>query len=363
MLKKSLIIFSGLLIILAIGVVYKVHSNLEEMEMDTRNIIIHRDDDEDIKQRDKERETKVEDTVTQTEKEPEDFYTLMIGLDYRENFFSLNTDSIIIAHVIPQNKSMKLISLPRDLKIVNLREQVAKVNSVFNDGYQHALQEGRKDPSVLSGRKVSMGSISIPEEYMTSGSVVLRETIEKYLDINIEYTFLVNFQTVISLVDEIGGIEINVDRSMQYDDPTDGTHIHLEKGIQVLDGQDALNFARFREDNRGPGFFSNDFERGDRQKQVITKLADDLSSWSNVTRIFNLLDIVSANFKTDMSKTKMISLINEFHGHLDRESIISIPFTGYWKSPYVDISEEKLDKLISDFTSIEAPVDTAVVQE
>lgn len=322
--------------------------------MDTTNVILHEEDNKDIKEREASR-LEIEKVDIKKEEKPEDFYMLLIGLDYRENIFSLNTDSIIISHIIPQNQTMKLISLPRDLRVENLREQLAKVNSVFADGYQHALQEGRKDPSLLSGKRARIGSLNVAEEFISSGSVVLRETVEKFLDIDIDYTFLVNFQTVTSLVDEIGGIEINVDRSMQYDDPTDNTHINLEKGVQKLNGEDALNFSRFREDNRGPSFYSDDFERGMRQQQVIMALASELSSWSNITRIFNLLDIISTNFKTDMGSNRMASLVRTFHGNLNSESIVSIPFDGYWESPYVKISEEKLTILKNDFTSIEMP--------
>jgi LCP family protein required for cell wall assembly len=340
-------------VILAITITYKINSSLKDLDMDTTNVILHEEDDKDIKEREASRlEVK---NVDVKEEKPEDFYMLLVGLDYRENIFSLNTDSIIVSHIIPQNQTMKLISLPRDLRVENLREQLAKVNSVFADGYQHALAEGRKDPSLLSGKRAKIGTLNVPEEYISSGSVVLRETVEKFMDIDIDYTFLVNFQTVTSLVDEIGGIEIDVDRSMEYDDPTDNTHIHLEKGLQKLNGEDALNFSRFREDNRGPDFFSNDFERGIRQQQVIMALASELSSWSNVTRIFNLLDIISSNFKTDMGTNRMGSLVRTFHGHLNSDSIISIPFEGYWESPYVKISEENLEKLKNNFTSIEMP--------
>lgn len=349
LLKKTLMITTALILTLAIGISYKLNSSIQDIGLDTTNIIIHELENKDIQTREASR---IENAPEVVEK-PENFYMFLIGLDYRKGVFSLNTDSLIVAHVIPQNNAIKLVSLPRDLRIENLRNQMAKINSVFNDGYQHARQEASKDPSLLSGKKVQIGTMNVPEEYMSSGTVVLRETVEKFLDIDIEYTFLVNFQTVTSLVDAIGGIEIYVDRDMEYDDPSDGTHIHLQKGLQVVSGEDALNFSRYREDNRGPEFFSNDFERGIRQQQVIMALANELSSWSNVTRIFNILDIISSNFKTDMGTNTIATLVRKFHGNLNSESIISIPFDGYWESPYVKMTAEKLEKLKANFTSIE----------
>lgn len=352
--NRTLIISLAIIVIIIIAVAIissKINSKLDDIEMDTTNLILHEDEIEEIKTREAERESGQEEQI----EKPEDFYMLMIGLDTREGIFTLNTDSIIVAHIIPQNKAMKLVSLPRDLEITNLREETVKINAIFADGYQHAVERGREDPSLLSGKRVKIGSYNVREEYITSGSVVLRETIEKFLDIDIEYTFLVNFDTVTSLVDAVGGIEIYVDRSMQYDDPTDNTHIHLEKGLQKLDGIDALNFARFREDNRGPEYFSSDFERGLRQQQVIIALVNELSSWTSVTKIFNLLDIITTNIKTDMSRSSMMTFIRQFHGNLNKESIVSIPFEGYWKYPYVRIDADKLEKLKQEFKSIELP--------
>lgn len=354
LLKISLAVIA-IILILATIFVFKIKSGIDNIGMDTSNPILHEDDLKDIEDREAAREAAKEDTSIEQPEKPEDFYMLLVGLDMREDIFTLNTDSIIVFHVIPQNNIMKLVSLPRDLRVINLRQQPAKLNSIFADGYQHAVNEARKDPSLLSGTRVTIGPYRIHEEYISSGSVVLRETIEKYLDIDIDHTFLVNFQTVTSLVDAVGGINIYVDRSMQYDDPTDNTHIHLDKGWQILNGEDALNFSRFREDNRGPDFFSSDFERGLRQQEVIMALASELSSWTNITQIFNLLDIISTNFKTDMSRSEMISLIRRFHGHINSDSIISIPFEGTWKSPYVYIDDDKLEQVKQAFKSIELP--------
>lgn len=349
MLKKIFIISATVLIVIAGVMTYKINNSIKDMGMNTDNIIIHEDDDEDIRTRNNLREQKIEETP----EKPENFYALIIGIDSRDRIFTLNTDSLIVAHIIPQNKSIKMVSLPRDTRVETLRNEAVKINSIFAQGYNYARAEGRRDPSLLSGKEVTIANITIPEEYITSGSVVLRETVEKFLDIDIEYTFLVNFDTVTSLVDAVGGIEVEVDRSMQYDDPSDGTHIHLERGLQVLDGKNALNFSRFREDNRGEKYFSNDFERGIRQQVVITSLVNELSSWSNITQIFNILDIISTNFKTDMGRDTMFSLVRQFHGSINSESIHSISFDGYWRSPFVWITEENHKKLIEEFTSID----------
>src|SRR5690606_14735761 len=126
------------------------------------------------------------------------------------------------------------------------------------------------------------GSLNIHEEYISSGIASLRGTLERFLSVPIDYTYLVNFETVVELVDAVGGVEIDVDRSMQYTAEFDGTSIHLEKGLQVLDGRNALNYSRHRLDDRGVNYESSDFDRGRRQQEVITALVKKITSWNNI---------------------------------------------------------------------------------
>lgn len=353
MLKKFLYGVTFLFLFAAAGIFYQIYANINDMKIDTKNTILPS------------KYPPLNQSSTSADKSkdeskpvpgPEDFYVLLVGIDYRDSRHTMNTDSMIVAHIIPQNQSLKLLSIPRDLKISDTSGDFIKINSIFAEGYHQAILETRENPSLLSGRKIVIGQMSVSEEYISSGIASLRGTLEKYFDIPIDYTFLINFETVVSLVNEVGGVEINVDRSMQYDAEFDDTHIHLDPGHQLLDGRNALNFARFREDNRGPDFYSNDFERGQRQQQVITALADKLTAWHNLTKVLKLLNIVTDNVKTDMSTAKMSSLIAGFYGHLNSDWIQSIPFNGYWKSPFVDISDEDLMATKQALTSTDEPV-------
>lgn len=353
MFRKIIWITLGTLLLGGIYFIFSADQKLDEMVIDTESAIIKKSPIE---------MSTPETSNIETEEEPENFYLLMIGLDQRGNDLMLNTDSLIVAHIIPQEHLVKLISIPRDQKVPDPEapNNYKKINAIFAEGYNHALKEAKKDPSLLSGRKVSIGKKRISEEYISSGMVALRETFEDFLDIPIENTFLVNFETVVGLVDEVGGIEINVDRSMQYTAEFDGTHIDLQRGLQILDGRNALNYARHRLDDRGVNFESSDFDRGRRQQEVITALVKKMSSWGNLTKTLDLLDIVTTNVKTDMSRGKMISLIKDFYGHLSSDTVISVPYPGYWKSPYVHIDEDDLRETIEQFTSIKRPIETLV---
>lgn len=285
-----------------------------------------------------------------TEPIPEDFYTLIVGMDTRPNSGTMNTDTLILMHVLPQTETIKMVSLPRDLRMESETYGVRKINSLFYEGYSETRRKTRERPELLSGKKTSIGGLKFPEEHIGGGLAHLRDEIEEWMDIDIRHVVLVDFESLISLVDAVGGIEIEVKRSMYYDDPTDGTHIRFEPGLQQMDGLQALNYARFRYDNRGPRYDSNDFERGERQQQIIMALADKLVSWKSIGRLINIVDIVSDSIKTDMTRTQMMSYIQKYYKTFDGDSIVSIPFNGYWESPYVKIKEEEFQNLKRQFT-------------
>lgn len=288
-----------------------------------------------------------------TEETRYDFYTLIVGLDLRGDEFTLNTDSILVAHVMPKRQKVKLLSLPRDLRVTDLEDQTVKINSVFADGYMQARAKSRLEPELLSGKTVRLGQFNIYEELLSSGMVVLRETVEGYLDIPIDYTFLVHFQTVTELVDAVGGIEIDVQRTMIWEDNADGTGIYFEPGVQHVNGQQALNYARYRKDSRGERYDSSDFDRNRRQQEVIAKLVDKIVSWNSLPKVLDVIDIVAKHVKTDMGQTAMINLTKDFYGDWSSGSVETIAFPGYWKNPYVYIEDEDLIQVKEALKSFE----------
>lgn len=352
MFKRIALTVAGVLVIVAALVVYVVDRKLDEMELDTDNVISD------------------EQTLPASsgplvagnhpagegpeEEEPEDFYVLLIGLDQRDNLFTLNTDALIVAHVIPQTYTVKLISVPRDQRVLlNEEGDSGKINAVFARGYQSAVRAARDNPDLLSGKKIKFGGVEVHEEYISSGVSLLRQTMEQHLGVPISYSFLVHFDSVIALVDKVGGIEVHVDRSMRYTAEFDGTSIHLEPGLQVLDGINALNYARHREDDRGPAYQSSDFDRGRRQQEVIAALVDKIASWGSLPKALGLLDIITSNVKTDMKRSTMVSLITDFYGNVSADSIVSIPYPGEWNYPYVEVIEPDFQMALEQFRSVE----------
>ena len=354
--RKHAVLFSALAVLLAAiaGAVYaamRVNDSLDRIGIDTSGAIIS----EENEQRFSDPEPVHPGGETSGPVRRTDLYMLLIGLDTREGLYTLNTDTLIAAHIIPDTRTVKLMSLPRDLRVETLDGRESKINAIFAEGYMHAVRESRERPELLSGEKISIGGWRVPVEHLSSGMVLLRENVEKLLNIPIDYTALVHFETLVKLVDAVGGIEVEVKRSMQYDDPTDGTHIHFEPGRQTLDGRQALNYARFRQDNRGPAFESSDLERTLRQQQIIAAIADKLASWRSVSRLFQILDIMAESFKTDMPKSDMISFIRKHYSDFSGDSIVSVPLGGTWQSPYIWVGEEEWAQALAAFTSPDPP--------
>jgi LCP family protein required for cell wall assembly len=348
--KKQIYILAaaGVAVILIAIIIAMINKELDDMTIDTDNAIMKTLPSDDESKLSIEQQS----ALIEPEVKSEDFYVLLIGLDLRKDLFLLNTDSLIVAHVIPQNHTVRLLSIPRDQHVIDPSGKHAKVNGIFAEGYNHAVQAGKENPSLLSGKRVNMSGMKIREEYLSSGVVTLRQTMESFLGVEIDYSFIVNFQSVVELIDAVDGLELYVDRDMIYTTINEGT-INLKKGLQVLDGKNALDFSRHRQDDRGESYWSSDFDRGRRQQEVITALIDKISNWGNITKAMNFLDIVTSNVKTDMKQSRMISLLTNFYGNISRDSIISIPYPGKWKTPYVELTDEDKATMLEQFTLVE----------
>jgi polyisoprenyl-teichoic acid--peptidoglycan teichoic acid transferase len=170
----------------------------------------------------------------------------------------------------------------------------------------------------------------------------VRNVMSKLFGIDIKYSAVINFQGFADVVDALGGVEVDVDMRMKYTDSADGTNIDLEEGVQVLSGDKALDFVRYRKSNNGKNM-SSDFERNARQSQVIGALTDKMKSFDGVTKIGSVIEAVGNNLTMDMPSKEIKNMMSTYLG-MSREDITFIPLEGTWRSPYVYLDEAKLDE-------------------
>lgn len=261
------------------------------------------------------------------------FAMVIIGLDSREETGSLNTDVLIVAVVEPDTKQVTMLSIPRDTAVAMPGYKgYEKVNAVYATGES-------------ARRKAERNNQPITE----TGSTLLKKTIEGLLGIPVKHYVTIDFKGFVQVIDELGGIEVDVERKLIYHDPTDGTAINLEKGLQTLSGKQALDYVRHRMDDRGTKYYSSDYDRNRRQQLVITKIVDKMKTFSGVTKIFNVMDAAGKHIRTDLSKEKITGLAKDFIS-IGSENITILQTGADWNSKIAKtiIPNDKLEEIRKD---------------
>ncbi|RKD23833.1 hypothetical protein BEP19_05230 [Ammoniphilus oxalaticus] len=212
-----------------------------------------------------------------------DPFTIMIlGVDTRGEK-KARSDTIILAAVNPTSQQVKLLSIPRDTLV--------KIPGYGQDKFNHAMFYG--------------------------GAPLVKQTIEDFLGIKVDRYATIDFEGFIKLVDSLDGVKVDVKRRMKYRDPSDGTEIDLHPGLQQLDGKQALDYARFRKSEIGSD--ASDFDRMDRQQEVMKQLADKATRFTTLFRVFKLMDILEEHVKTDLTSDEIGRLAILFKGFSSSE--------------------------------------------
>lgn len=213
---------------------------------------------------------------------------LAIGVDKAASL----TDTIQIISVDPINKKMAMLSIPRDLYVTAPGLGKVKVNGVYNQSSKYCPRKTTTcDPDI---------------DY---GAEALKEVLENSLAINIHYFARVNFDGLRKIVDNVGGIQIYVDRPLndpRFPNSTNTGYepLYIPAGLQTFYGDKALKYARSRQS-------TSDFDRSRRQQQVIVALKEKLSASNTISspkKLTDLITIVGRNLRTDISIEDMSKL-------------------------------------------------------
>ena len=152
-----------------------------------------------------------------------------------------------------------------------------------------------------------------------SSSTCAVQTIEKLFDVDIDYYAKINFKGVVSLVDAVGGIDVDVPYSFceQNSSRSWGENtIYVKKGKQHLNGEQALAFARNRhgwpkhcsdEWNQGN---RSDFQRGKNQMKIIMGIANAATKLKDPNDAIAILEKIKSNFQTNITTKDVLSLYN-----------------------------------------------------
>lgn len=147
--------------------------------------------------------------------------------------------------------------------------------------------------------------------YAKGGTELLMEQIENLLGIPVDFYVTVNLKGFIALVDQIDGVDFDIPINMDYDDPYQDLHIHFTKGPRHLNGQEAMEVVRFRHNNDGTGYGTEDIGRIGTQQAFLKAVAKQLLQIGNVKNIPALVDIFCTYVKTDLTTGNLVWLGNE----------------------------------------------------
>ncbi|MBM7551704.1 LCP family protein [Thalassobacillus pellis] len=200
---------------------------------------------------------------------------LLLGVeDYATSGANGRADTIMVATFNQTKETMKLVSIPRDTLVT-------------------IAGKGTED--------------KINHSYAFGGAKMTIETVEQFLDIPIDYYATINFEGFENIVDIAGGIPVEVPFDFTEKNADDSEILHYYEGPMVLNGEEALGYARMRkQDPRG------DLGRADRQKQVLKSLIDELTKPSSVMKVDELTEEVGKNVTTNLKISEMLAFYKQY---------------------------------------------------
>ena len=204
---------------------------------------------------------------------------LIVGKDKDE----YNTDTILVATLNVENKRISLLSVPRDTR-VNVNGSNMKINGV----YSYANVKGLNDEELLI------------------------DTVSKVTSVPINYYMIVNLEAFRQIVDSLGGVEYDLKRDYNYNDPVQDLHIALTAGKQVLYGEQAEGLVRYRAD-----YPRADLERIEVQQDFMKEMIKQKLKLEYITKIPSIYKNVSDNVISNLTLNEVLKYGEAIRGIKD----------------------------------------------
>jgi polyisoprenyl-teichoic acid--peptidoglycan teichoic acid transferase len=237
--------------------------------------------------------------------------TLVLGLDAE----GTRSDVILLLNFDPGLSRLNILSIARDT-LVRIDGRRYKINALYSKG----------------------------------GELLLADKISEITGLPVHYYVTMNFKGFRKIVDTLGGVRFDVPFRMNYDDPTQNLHIHLKKGMQLLDGKKAEQLVRYRKGNyKGQGYTEGDIGRIGMQQDFIKAMIVQKLSLKYLSRVDELFDIMQEYVKTNVA----VSDIAQYIGSMkkiknDEIKAVTLPGTskftnGVW---YFILNDDETAKII-----------------
>lgn len=215
------------------------------------------------------------------------------------------SDTNLLVHLDRVTNSVSVVSIPRDTKV--------------------------RIPAQKPGHEIH----KINAAHALGGAPLLMETVRTNFGVTLDHFVTTNFHGFIEMVDLIGGVDVEVERDMDYDDSWQDFHVHLKKGFQHLNGRQAQGYVRWRKGNKpGTGDPKGDLGRIERQQKVIKLIAAKVLSPAYIPQMPHIARAMLKYVKTDLSTRQLLSLVVFMRG-VNPQSMATATLPGDYVSPYL----------------------------
>ncbi|MGJ3251388.1 MAG: LCP family protein [Elainellaceae cyanobacterium] len=235
-----------------------------------------------------------------------------LGYHSLVNSFDGLSDTMMLIRFTPDTQELNVLSLPRDTR-------------TWVDG---------------------IGTTKLNEANIYGGPALTAQAVSELLGgVGIDRYVRINVQGVEKLIDALGGVTVYIPEDMQYTDESQHLYIDLEQGEQHLDGEEAIQFLRFRYDAYG------DIGRVQRQQMFMRALVEQTLSPRTVARIPKILSVIQSHVDTNLSIEELIALVG-FASQADRSNTNMLMLPGDFSSPgdydlsYWIPDQERIDEMV-----------------
>jgi len=248
------------------------------------------------------------------------------GARLPESFRGL-TDTVMLVQVDANAKTVRVLSFPRDTKVIRAGGAVSKLNAVLP----------------------------------TSGPAGLDTVVSRLTGLPVHAHVLIGLEVTRELTDALGGVDVFVPTDMWYEDKAARLSIRLRRGQQRLNGADAEGFVRFRSDSLG------DVGRVQRQQTFLRAVLERLASPSGLTRLPVLNGVVARNTRSNIQDDQVAAVLDVLR-HRPRFESFTLPGTfdqargaSYWAVNDRDVRALVHRHFREDVTASEAQVSAGAV--
>ncbi|WP_038021980.1 LCP family protein [Synechocystis sp. PCC 7509] len=193
-----------------------------------------------------------------------------LGYHATINSFEGLSDTMLLLRFDPTTKKLAVLSIPRDTRVEVEGYKFNKINS--------ANYRGGPALSATATSELLNGA-----------------PIDRYVRINV--------QGIEKLIDALGGVTVYVPKAMKYQDDSQHLYINLKAGKQHLNGDQALQFLRFRYDENG------DIGRIQRQQILMRSLMEQALNPTTVTRVPKMLEVIKTHIDTNLTIQELMALV------------------------------------------------------